>query len=191
MKNFFNLYRYIELRELRKNNEISLFDKNFIELLEYESTIKSQIAYNHKKDYLLLLSKFLDKSIAIHKFEYQLKEFHKQDIQQSKIVLENFQDLQHFYIAADLQIFSNLINKISELCFDFYESFDDLEPITKDELYKLINKYYLQLQKAFPYTVQEIVENIEQEYEKLVYRSFNFLGFILGLIIISIFYNAS
>ena len=191
MKNFFNLYRYIELRELRKNNEISLFDKNFIELLEYESTIKSQIAYNHKKDYLLLLSKFLDKSIAIHKFEYQLKEFHKQDIQQSKIVLENFQDLKHFYIAADLQIFSNLINKISELCFDFYESFDDLEPITKDELYKLINKYYLQLQKAFPYTVQEIVENIEQEYEKLVYRSFNFLGFILGLIIISIFYNAS
>ena len=155
MANYFNLSRYKELLNLKKNNKISFLDEDFMELLIYKSNVAEQISYDRKEAYFLLISKFLDRSITISDFNSQIKELQEQDNRKSKIVLKNFEELQAFPLASDLNIFSNSIHYISEGCFDYYESFVDLKPITKDELYDLVNKYYSQLQAAFP-TAQEI-----------------------------------
>ena len=180
MANYFNLSRYQKLLKLKKNNEISSLDKNFMELLEYEVNVQDQISYDRKEVYFSLISKFLDRSIGIYDFESQMKELQEQDNRKSKILLENSQELQTFPLASDLKIFSNSINNISEVCFDFYESFNDLESITKDELYDSVNKYYSELQAAFP-TAQEIAESTKRNYEELVSRSFKVLAISLGL----------
>ena len=182
MANHFNLSRYKELLNLKKDNKISFLDENFRELLKYEVNVEKQIAYDRKEIYFLLISKFLNRSIEICDFESQLKELQKQDNRKSKIVLENFEELQAFPLASDLNIFSDSIYNISEGCFDYYESFVDLKPITKDELYDLVNKYYSQLQATFP-TAQEIAESTKRNYEELVSRSFKVLASSLGLIL--------
>ena len=145
MANYFNLSRYKELLNLKKNNKISFLDEDFMELLIYKSNVAEQISYDRKEAYFLLISKFLDRSITISDFNSQIKELQEQDNRKSKILLENSQELQTFPLASDLKIFSNSINNISEVCFDFYESFNDLESITKDELYDSVNKYYSEL----------------------------------------------
>lgn len=161
MANYFNLSRYKELLNLKLNNKISFLDEDFMELLTYKSNVAEQISYDRKEAYFLLISKFLDRSITISDFNSQIKELQEQDNRKSKIVLKNFEELQAFPLASDLNIFSNSIHYISEGCFDYYESFVDLKPITKDELYDLVNKYYSQLQATFP-TAQEIAESTKR-----------------------------
>ena len=161
MANYFNLSRYKELLNLKKNNKISFLDEDFMELLIYKSNVAEQISYDRKEAYFLLISKFLDRSITISDFNSQIKELQEQDNRKSKIILENFEELQAFSLASDLNIFSNSIHYISEGCLDYYESFVDLKPITKDELYDLVNKYYSQLQATFP-TAQEIAESTKR-----------------------------
>ena len=180
MANYFNLSRYKELLNLKLNNKISFLDEDFMELLTYKSNVAEQISYDRKEAYFLLISKFLDRSITISDFNSQIKELQEQDNRKSKIVLKNFEELQAFPLASDLNIFSNSIHYISEGCFDYYESFVDLKPITKDELYDLVNKYYSQLQAAFP-TAQEIAESTKRNYDELVSRSFKVLAISLGL----------
>ena len=182
MENYFNLSKYQKLLKLKENNEISLSDEDFMELLKYEVYVQDQISYDRKDEYFLLIIKFLNRSLGIYNFESQMKELREQDNQKSKIVLENPQELQAFTLASDLKIFSNSINNISEVCFDFYESFNDLESITKDELYDSVHKYYSELQAAFP-TAQEIAESTKRNYEELIFRSFKVLAISLGLIL--------
>ena len=190
MENYFNLRRYQELLELKKQNKILLLDKNFMELIKYKSAIKKQISYNRKQDYFSLISEFLNRNLEIHEFESQINELQKEDDRKSKKILENFQNLQSFSLASDLEMFNTPINNILEACFDFYESLaDDVKPMTKNELYELVNKYYFQLQTSFPTTVQEIAENTKLEYEKLVSDSFKFLGINLGFSALLLFFN--
>lgn len=190
MENYFNLRRYQELLELKKQNKILLLDKNFMELIKYKSAIKKQISYNRKQDYFSLISEFLNRNLEIHEFESQINELQKEDDRKSKKILENFQNLQSFSLASDLEMFNTPINNILEACFDFYESLaDDVKPMTKNELYELVNKYYFQLQTSFPTTVQEIAENTKREYEKLVSDSFKFLGINLGFSALLLFFN--
>ena len=161
-----------------------------MELIKYKSAIKKQISYNRKQDYFSLISEFLNRNLEIHEFESQINELQKEDDRKSKKILENFQNLQSFSLASDLEMFNTPINNILEACFDFYESLaDDVKPMTKNELYELVNKYYFQLQTSFPTTVQEIAENTKREYEKLVSDSFKFLGINLGFSALLLFFN--
>lgn len=71
----------------------------------------------------------------------------KEDIEKGYVILGNIQELEVFYFVEDLERFSRLIVGIIDLCEDYYI----VEPMPETEFYFLVNKYYHQLQEAFPY----------------------------------------
>jgi hypothetical protein len=89
MKNRFNLTRYLELIE--KENALaynkSLFSENrceFIELLDYGTTVERQIKYDRKNDYFLLIDNYLQKLISLSNFWSELLEMEKEDYKKPK-----------------------------------------------------------------------------------------------------------
>lgn len=154
MENSFNISRYQELLKLKNNNKIALFDENSMELLKYQANVQTQVSYNRKKDYFILISRFLNHRLEIHQLKSKINDLKQQDLEKSSRILENFEELESFSLASDLEKFGNPINEISELCFNFYEYLaNGMEALTEDEFYDLINKYYLQLQVAFSSTI--------------------------------------
>ena len=175
MKKKFNLSAYKKLLELKTNGKISRFptDENSRELLRYQASVDKQISYNRKADYFLLIHEYLTRVISLHDFTSKLTKMDNENAREAKIILGNFQKLEEFFLVEDLDKFCNLIDPISNLCFDYYEDWDGtLEPMTEAEFYNLVHHYYLPLQEAFPF------ENFtNQAYEHLVSRSFKFLLF--------------
>ena len=111
----------------------------------------------------------------------------KQDGKTTYIILQDFQQLEVFSLAEDLDEFSDLMAQISDLCFDFNELWDEtIDRMTESEFYSLVNEYYLQLQKAFP-----VLSCKNLAYEELISRSFKILAGIIGLGIPLIFCNIS
>jgi hypothetical protein len=78
----------------------------------------------------------------------------KEDSEKGTRIREDFQELEVFTLAKDLEIFSDLMNQISTLCFEYYELGDgSLKRMSESEFYSLVNKHYLQLQKTFPFEI--------------------------------------
>ena len=177
MKKKFNLSAYKELLQLEDNGKISLLDENFFKLLGYKTSVEEQITYDRKADYFLLIHQYLTRVISLYEFQSKLVEMEEEDSTKARIILENFQELEDFSLVEDLDKFSGLMGRISDLCFDYYEVWDGtMEPMPEAELYYLVNNCYLQLQEAFPF------ENFNnQVYKHLVSRSFKFLMFTIGL----------
>ena len=94
----------------------------------------------------------------------------KEDIEKGCVILGNIQELEVFYFVEDLERFSRLIGEIIILCEDYYI----IEPMPETEFYFLVNKYYHQLQEAFPFK-----NSANIEYEQLISRSFTFLLFTI------------
>ena len=190
-KNYFNFPRYKELVkfEASDKNLYSLLDEKNLELLTYRASVTNQINYDRKKDYFLLIHKYLTRLILPYEFRGQFLQMEKEDSKKAARILEDFQQLEVFSLAKDLDEFSDLMGQISDLCFDFTEYWDGTIPLmTENEFYELINNRYLQLQKIFPSNFLEISWK-NQNYNHLVSRSFNFLIFILGLEILLILFS--
>jgi hypothetical protein len=117
----FNLARYKELLELEKSNKITFLD---LELLTYRATIESQIYYNRKENYFFLIEKYLRGEIAGHEFRSKFLEMEKQDGKTIYIIQQDFQKLEVFTLADDLEEFADLIEEISTLCLEYDEIWD-------------------------------------------------------------------
>jgi len=111
----------------------------------------------------------------------------KQDSRTAYIIQQDFQKLEVFTLANDLEEFSDLRREISMLCLEYDEIWDEtMERMSESEFYSLVNDYYLQLQKAFP-----VLSCQNLAYEELISRSFKILAGIIGLGILLIFCNIS
>jgi hypothetical protein len=98
----------------------------------------------------------------------------KHDSRTAYIILNDFQELEFFILADDLEEFSELKRKISNLCFEYYEDWDG-KRMSESEFYNLVNNYYLQFQKVFP-----VLSSQNLAYETLISRSFKILTFSIG-----------
>jgi len=184
MANQFNLLRYKELLELEKNNKITFLDP---ELVRYRANIDSQICYNRKENYFSLIEKYLKRKLAGRDFRSEFLKMETQDQKIAFTIEQDFQNLEAFTLADDLEDFLNLTIEISMLCLEYNEIWDEtMERMSESEFYSLVNKYYFQLAKLF-----SAVSTNNLPYEKLIYRSFKNLAGILGLEILLIFYNIS
>ena len=184
MANQFNLLRYKELLELEKNNKITFLD---LELLTYKASIESQICYNRKENYFSLIEKYLKGKLAGHDFRSKFLKMETQDRKTAYTIKQDFQKLEAFTLADDLEDFSNLTIQISTLCLEYDEIWDGtMERMSESEFYSLVNKHYFKLAKLF-----SAVSTNNLPYEKLIYRSFKNLAGIPGLGILLIFYNIS
>ena len=143
MEKDFNLSRYKELLKLQENGKISFLD---FELLSFKATVAQQMCYNRKKDYFILIDEYLSRIIPPYEFRSKFLQMEKEDSEKSTIILEDFQKLEVFTLAKDLEKFSDLIGKISTLCFEYSEIWDGtIEPMSESEFYYLVNNHYLQL----------------------------------------------
>lgn len=149
MEKHFNLLRYKELLRLEEKGVISFLD---LELLTYRASVAEQIYYNRKKDYFIVIHEYLSRIITPYEFRSKFLQMKKDDSAKATIILKNFQELEVFTLAKDLEKFSDLISEISTLCFEFDEGWDGtMEPMSESEFYSLVNNHYLQLQEAFPF----------------------------------------
>jgi 3-dehydroquinate dehydratase len=138
----FNLSRYKELLQLEEKGGISFLD---LELLSYKSSVAKQISYNRKKDYFIVIHQYLSPIITLSEFRSKFLQMKKDDSAKATIILENFQELEVFTLAKDLEKFSDLISQISTLCLEFGEVWDGtMEPMSESEFYSLVNNHYLQ-----------------------------------------------
>jgi hypothetical protein len=146
MEKHFNLSRYKELLQLEKKGEISFLD---LELVTYEASVAKQIWYNRKKDYFIVIHEYLSQIITPYEFRSKFLQMKKDDSAKATIILENFQELEVFTLAKDLEKFSDLISQISTLCLEFDEVWDGtMEPMSESEFYSLVNNHYLQFQES-------------------------------------------
>ena len=67
----------------------------------------------------------------------------KEDSKKATIILEDFQELEVFTLANDLEKFSDLISQISTLCFEYDEVWDGtMERMSESEFYYLVNNWF-------------------------------------------------
>ena len=140
MANQFNLLRYKELLELEKNNKITFLD---LELLKYKASIESQIYYNRKEDYFSLIEKYLKRKLTGYEFRLKFINMETEDQKIASTIMRDFQKLEAFMLADDLEDFSNLIIKISTLCLEYDIIWDENEKrMSESEFYSLVNNHY-------------------------------------------------
>ena len=119
-------------------------DENYLELLSYKLSVAEQIYYNRKKDYFLLIHEYLSRVITPYKFRSKFLQMKREDSKKATIILEDFQELEVFTLAEDLEKFSDSMNQISTLCFEYDEVWDGtMERMSESEFYYLVNNHYL------------------------------------------------
>jgi hypothetical protein len=100
--------------------------------LSYKSSVAEQIYCNRKKDYFLLIHEYLSRVIPPYEFRFKFLQMEREDSKKATIILKDFQELEVFTLAEDLEKFSDLINQISTLCFEYDEVWDGtMEPMSE------------------------------------------------------------
>ena len=147
--------------------------------------VKYAICYNHKENYFSLIEKYLRGKIVGHEFRSKFLEMEKKDGKIAYIIKRDFQKVEVFTLADELEDFSNLIGEISTLCLEYGEIWDGtIKRMSESEFYSLVNKHYFQLAELFP-----VVSTNNLPYENLISRSFKNLAVIIVLGSLLIFCN--
>lgn len=141
MKKYFNLQRYKELLKLEENGEISSLD---LELLTYTASVEEKISYDRRKEYFILINQYLSRIISPDEFRSKFLQIKEDDSKKSILIYQDFQQLEVFTITQNIEKFSDLIEEIRSLCFDYDEIWDGtIERMSESEFYHRIKDYYL------------------------------------------------
>ena len=81
-----------------------------MELLNYRASIEEQITYDRKKDYFLLINKYLSQFITPSEFRLQYLKMEEEDSKKATIILQDYQQLKVFSLLENLDEFSNLMS---------------------------------------------------------------------------------
>lgn len=76
IKNYFNVSRYKKLLKLEEDGKILPLD---VELWNLKPSIAGQLSYNRKKDYFILINKYLNRSILPSQFRDEILQMGKED----------------------------------------------------------------------------------------------------------------
>jgi len=80
--------------------------------------VANQISYYRKEDYFLVIHQYLSELIEISAFRTRILQMENKDFNKANIILNDFEQLETFSFVEDLDNFSNLHGKISDLFFD-------------------------------------------------------------------------
>ena len=120
--------------------------------MRYRASVEDEISYNRRKEYLILIDQYLSRIVSLYEFRSKFLQMKEEDSRKAVGILDDFQQLEVFLITKTSEKFSDLIEKIKTLCFE-YEAVGDETTIRMSEskFYDRIKDYYLQLQEAFPF----------------------------------------
>lgn len=142
----FNLPRYRQLlakKDSSTNKNKDLFDDpTFIELLSLESSVQTQVFYNHKNNYFALIQKYLGEIINPNVFRGQFIEMVNEDVKKSHKILKNFEELSTFWIDLELDDFSSLFENIYETCLYAFEFEDQDDAMPEDKFRDSIENFF-------------------------------------------------
>jgi hypothetical protein len=149
-KTKFNLSRYRQLLAKKyssTNKNKDLFDDpTFIELLSFESSVETQVFYNHKNKYFALIQKYLGETINPNVFRGQFIEMVNEDLKKSHKIIKNFEELSTFWIDLELDDFSSLFENIYETCLYAFEFEDQDGAMPEDKFRDSIENFFFKIQ---------------------------------------------
>jgi len=91
MKKKFNLTGYKELLDMKNRGEIGFMDVNYFKLLRYQTSVGEQLIYDQKKDYYLIINKYLNRTLMLIEFRTQFLDMKKEDREKEYVILGNIQ----------------------------------------------------------------------------------------------------
>jgi len=147
MKKKFDFTGYKELVDMQNCGKIRFADANYFKLVRYRTSVGEQLIYNRKEDYYSIINKYLNKTLTLVEFRTQFLDMEEEDMEKGYSILGNIQELEVFYLVEDLEKFSRLFGKISDLCEDYYI----IEPMPETEFYDFVKEDFHQLQENFPF----------------------------------------
>ena len=121
-------------------------DPIFLELLSFESSVETQVFYNHRNSYFALIQKYLGETINPNVFRGQFIEMVNEDLKKSHKILKNFEELSTFWIDLELDDFSSLFENIHETCLYAFEFEDQEDAMPEDKFRNYMEKIYLKIQ---------------------------------------------
>jgi hypothetical protein len=147
----FNLARYRKLLaekdSLPNKNKNPFADPGFLELLDFESSVETQVFYNHKNNYFALIQKYLNETINPNIFRAEFITMVNEDLKKSHKILKNFEELSTFWIDSELDEFCSLFENIHETCLYAFEFEDTKDAMPEDTFRDLIQKIFFKIQK--------------------------------------------
>ena len=147
----FNLSRYPTITSKKRfftNNDKDLFaDPTFLELLSFESSVETQVFYNHKNNYFALIQKYLNETINPNIFRGQFIKMVNEDLKKSHKILNNFEELSTFWIDLELDEFCSLFENIHETCLYAFEFEGQEDAMPEDKFRDSIQKIFFKIQK--------------------------------------------
>jgi len=146
----YNRKRYIKLLQYEqdlKNQGKSLSDENKdedFELLKYKASISSYISWKNRTQFLLLMEKFVNKTISGEEFNddfFELRQRMKNEYEcfHKELCSDKFKD---FQIDPRSTGFGSLISFLRAECDNFTEDYQN------EEFYNSIKDCFLKLQEA-------------------------------------------
>lgn len=163
MIKYFDLVDYQKLKRLKKSNQLLPEDNQ--KLRNYIGSILHHVKYNKKSDYILLLNKYLEKKISPYEFRLQFLAIDEQNFKKTEVFLEDAQKLKNLVLFNESEKFSKSMSDISALCIECDISLDDCKEMSESKFYFL-------------------VKNCSSDFlqERLVYRSYKYLIYAVGLV---------
>ena len=145
----FNLTRYKELltktESSSKQGKEYFQDPEVLELLDFQSSVETQIFYEQKMEYLKLIQKYLDERISPGEFRNDYLEIATNSMKKARKILLNEEELSMLWIESGLEKFSSLFDEIHEACQCILEFGTDDEGISEDKFRGLVEKMMIKI----------------------------------------------
>ena len=122
-------------------------DPIFLELASFESSVTTQVFYNHRNNYFALIQKYLNETNNPYIFRAEFITMVKEDLKKSHKILNNFEELSTFWIDLELDEFCSLFENIHETCLYAVEFDGEEEAMPEDIFRNSIQKNFFKIQK--------------------------------------------
>lgn len=147
----FNIVRYKELlvkaESSKKIGREYFEDPEVLELLSYESKVENQFLYEEKNEYLRLIQKYLNEKISPGDFRCEYLDMIKKSMEKTSKILNNLDELSHFWIDPEGESLGSLLSDIHESCQCIIEFGIENSGISEDGFRQLLEKVVLEMKK--------------------------------------------
>lgn len=147
----FNIERYKELlvkaESSKKIGREYFEDPEVLEFLDYRASVDLQILWEEKNEYLRLIEKYLNEKISPGDFRCEYLDMIKKSMEKTSKILNNLDELSHFWIDPEGESLGSLLGDIHESCQCIIEFGIENSGVSEDGFRQLLDKVVLEMKK--------------------------------------------
>lgn len=146
-----DIVRYKKLlnkESILNQQDKSLVSENlneYMELFSFNVTIKTQVSYDNRNSYDLLITNYLNKKLKLNEFIVDFLEMQKEDSVSSKIIMRDFKQLDNYLIDVNAKLFNTLLNQIEKASRLIWE-YGIEKGMSESRFYNLVEDIHVQSQ---------------------------------------------